>query len=356
MQSRRRFLYDFSVGVTSWASMSDLAMAQTTAVQSDQSLSFFLVGDTHYAADAADVSRMDETSHAYNIRLIEWLNRLPGTSFSEATGGQRIASPHGVIHAGDLIDNGDKGPSKYPQARTEIAAWIADYGLNGGDGKLKWPVREVHGNHDSPHGDGPVIPLLKERNRKRSGLALISHNGLHYSWDWGGVHFVALGIIVGDTKECVRKRRYAALDSLAFLQQDLAESVGKSKRPVIIVSHVDVHRYATECSAEEVLNHEWDFADVQAFYEVLKPYRIAAILCGHTHVRKIARWDGSGNDRVATGIPFLNTDNSAHFNSETQGLLHIEMNNTHLIVREFVTKDAWLTGAWTPQVWSFPLT
>jgi Calcineurin-like phosphoesterase len=356
MHSRRRFLYDFSLGVTAWSSLADISMAQTTSAQNMEPLSFFLVGDTHYAADVSDSSKMDEDSQACNIRLIEWLNRLPGTSFSEATGGQRIAIPHGVIHAGDLIDNGDKGAAKYPQARTEIAAFMADYGLHGGDGKLKWPVREVHGNHDSPHGDGPVIPLLMERNRNRRNLALISNNGLHYSWDWAGVHFVALGLIVGETKSCTRKRRYAALESLAFLQQDLAQSVGDSKRPVILVNHVDVHRYAKECAIDQVLNHEWDFADVQAFYAVIKPYRIAAMLCGHTHVRKIARWDGSGNDRVETGIPFLNTDNSAHFNSETQGFLHIEMNNHLLSVREFVTKDAWLTGVWTPQVWNFALT
>ncbi|MFN4805521.1 MAG: hypothetical protein ACK46A_13220 [Akkermansiaceae bacterium] len=33
--------------------------------------------------------------------------------------------------------------------------------LNGGDGLLQWPVREVHGNHDSPQGDGrtPLYPF-----------------------------------------------------------------------------------------------------------------------------------------------------------------------------------------------------
>jgi len=296
---------------------------------------------------------MDAVSAEYNGRLVEWLNRLPGTAVPEVLGGGVVPRPHGVIHAGDLVDNGDKGPSKHPMAAREMQAFVADWGLNGGEGKLRWPVREVHGNHDSPRGDGPVIAVIKERNQRRAGLSGISKNGLHYSWDWAGVHFVALGLIVGEVPGVARQRRYGALGSLEFLREDLEVKVGGSGRSVVLVHHVDLHRYSEEVPEAVVLRNEWDYADVRGFHEAIKPYRVVATLCGHTHVRRIARWNGSRSTEAVDGIPFLNTDNAGHFGSETQAFLHVEINGAQMCVREFATKDGWETGGWTAQQWSF---
>ena len=298
---------------------------------------------------------MEDISAAYNARLVEWLNKLPGTPFSPEAGGGDVPAPHGVIHAGDLVENGDKGPPKQKMAETELAAFVGDWGLNGHDGRLRWIVREVHGNHDGPRGDGPVVSAITERNQRRAGLANVSANGLHYSWDWGGVHFVALGIVVGDAPEVTRKRRYAPRGSLPFLREDLEKNVGKSGRPVVLVHHVDLHRYSVELPDDKVLSSEWDYGDTHAYYQTIKPYRVAATMCGHTHARKIARWDGTKDDRVLRGVPFLNTDNSGHFGSASQGFLHVEIGPAEMRVREFATKDGWETGAWTPQTWSFPL-
>jgi len=326
------------------------------AEESDaEAASFFLIGDTHYCADEIETSAMRGSSVAVTGRLIDWLNRLPGTLLPGDLGGGKLMAPHGVIHAGDLIDNGDKGPGRYPMAETELAAFLADWGLNGADGKLKWPVREIHGNHDSPHGDGPVISEIKARNIRRKGVKNISPNGLHYSWDWAGVHFVALGIVAGDAASVGRARRYAPLGSLPFLEDDLAKNVGDSGRPVVIVHHVDVARYSTPVADEVALKHEWDYGDVRAFHEVLKSHRVAATLYGHTHVRNIFRWDGTKNMGAATGIPSINTDNASHYNDLKQAFLHLEVDAKELRVREFATTDAWQTGAWTPQIWRFPL-
>ncbi|OYV04761.1 MAG: hypothetical protein CFE26_15160 [Verrucomicrobiales bacterium VVV1] len=354
MQTRRHFLQNLALTSAS-ASLLPRAYAQPATPSSKDAVSFFLVGDTHYRAGADDPTQMDETSAGYNTRLVEWLNKLPGTQFSAEAGGGVVAEPHGVIHAGDLVDNGDKGSGKWKVAEMEMKAFTGDWGLNGGDGRLRWPVREVHGNHDSPHGDGPVITAIKERNQRRKGIVNLSETGLHYSWEWAGVHFVALGIVVGDAPEVTRKRRYAPLGSLPFLRQDLEKNVGKSGRPVVLVHHVDLHRYSDAVPDDKVLNNEWDYGDAQAFYETVKPYRIAATMCGHTHVRKIARWDGTKDERTKGGLPFLNTDNAGHFGSESQAFMQIEISATELRVREFATKDGWMTGAWTPQVWSFPL-
>ena len=351
MSLRRRFIRQLSLSTAA------LGMAPRAfgALAAKDTASFFLVGDTHYHADEKDFSKMDAVSADYNERLVGWLNKLPGTEFTTETGGGPVSAPHGVIHVGDLIDSGDKTGPKAKMIGTEVKAWTADWGLNGRDGKLHWPVREMHGNHDGPHGDTPMVKEIIARNKRRSGIASVSPSGLHYSWDWAGVHFVALGIVVGDAPEVKRKRRYAPLGSLPFLKQDLEKNVGTSGRPVVLLHHVDVHRYSVTVPDDKVANSEWDYGDAQAFYKVVQPYRIAAGFCGHTHGRKIVRWNGTKDEKAADGFPFLNTDNAGHFSSPAQAFFHIEITPSELRAREFFTKDGWKTGAWTPQMWKFPI-
>lgn len=355
MQTRRRFIRDLTFTSAAAGLLPHTFAKEAPPAGAKDTASFFLVGDTHYCADHEDMSKMDDTSAQYNAGLVGWLNKLPGTPLPRELGDGAVPQPHCVIHAGDLVDNGDKGRSKWKMVETETKAFVADWGLNGGDGSLRWPVREVHGNHDAPHGDTPVVSEIKARNKRRTGITNVSENGLHYSWDSAGVHFVALGIVVGDAPEVTRKRRYAPLGSLPFLKQDLAEHVGKSGRPVVLVNHVDVHRYSVEVPDDKAISNEWDYGDAHAFYQAVKPYRIAATLCGHTHARKIARWNGTKDDRVTEGVPFLNTDNAGHFSGLAQAFLHVEIDPREMRIREFFTKDGWGTGAWTPQVWKFAM-
>ena len=344
--SRRAFLGSLPVGA---------ALVPQVLAQTSQSLgiSFFVVGDTHYSAMQEDPSKMMDHSLQTNQSLLRWLNELPGKEFSANLGGGVIPEPEGVIHVGDIIDNGDKGPGKYPMVATECAAFTRDWGLNGGEGLLRWPVREIHGNHDGPQGDTPMVKEIIARNKRRKGLLHVSDNGLHYSWDWGGVHFVALGIVAGDAPQVTRRRRYAPMQSLPFLQKDLQTHVGKSGKPVVLIHHVDVHRYSDTVADEKVKNHEWDYGDAQEFYRIISPYRIAACICGHTHVRRMMRWDGTADVNTTRGVPFLNTDNAAHFHSPSQAVLHITLSGKEMIVREFATKDSWKSGEWTPQMWRY---
>jgi cytolysin (calcineurin-like family phosphatase) len=344
--SRRRFLGQSAL----LTGLPQLA-AQAAA---DERASFFLVGDTHYRASDDDNSVLDPVSADYNRRLIDWLNRLPGTEFAPEAGGGAVSAPHGVIHAGDIVDNGDKGAAvAAKKVPIELSSFLGDWGLNGGDARLRWPVREVHGNHDSPQGAGLVIDEIKARNGRRKDLVNVSENGLHYSWDWAGVHFVALGIVVGDAPEVTRKRRYQPQGSLPFLRRDLAEHVGDSGRPVVLAHHVDVARYSTAVPDEKAIHQEWDYGDAQAYHATLKPYRVAAALCGHTHARNLFRWNGTADQKAKEGLPFLNTDNAGHFHSESQAFLHIEISQKETVVREFATADGWQTGAWRPQQWRF---
>lgn len=340
--TRRQFLAATAAG----------AIAADLRPKDDEVVVFFLVGDTHFLANQGTLSRLDERSAAITGRLIDTLNRLPGTAIPARAGGGTVRAPRGVIHAGDCIDSGDKADLR--MQRTEWAAFADGFGLTGSDGRLKVPVYEVHGNHDSPRGDGLAVKEIARRNRTRPGVTNVSPNGVHYSWDWGGVHFVNLGIVVGSVAEVKRRRRYAPLDSLAFLVSDLKDKVGDSGRPVVLTHHVDVLRYSHPLPVDDkrAAAMEWDPADVKGFHDAIAGYNVAAILYGHTHTRNVYRWDGTRRP-ATTGMPVFNVHKSGHYSGPQQALFYVEVRpGGALTAREYATTDGWATGAWTPQTWT----
>lgn len=352
--TRRDFLARTAVGTS--AAALGVARSLPTALAADTpNVAFFVVGDTHYLANKESPSRMDERSAEICGRLVETLNRLPGTAIPPEAGGGVVAPAAGLIHAGDIIDTGDKnGRVQETMQRTEWSAYTDDYGLTGTDGRLKMPVYEVYGNHDSPHGTGWALEKIKERNRRRPGIVNVSKNGLHYSWNWGPAHFINLGLIVGTQVQVTRKRRYAALDSLDFLVSDLRDQVGTSGRPLVITHHVDIARYTGPCDPLAPADtKEWDPCDVRGFHEALQGNNVAGIFYGHTHFRNIFRWDGM-SAKAASGIPVFNTDNASHFGGDAQAFFYVEMYKQHLLIREYHTTDRWVTGAFTPQSWTAP--
>ncbi|HEY1068557.1 MAG TPA: metallophosphoesterase [Pirellulales bacterium] len=329
--------------------------APSSAKKPDDAVAFFLVGDTHFCARQDDKAKLDERSAAVTSRLVERINELPGSDIPPAAGSGVVLAPRGLIHAGDCIDSGDK-PDVQRQT-TEWAAFAETFGLDGRDGRLKTPVYEVHGNHDGPRGDGLAVKKIAERNAQRPGVTNVSKNGQHYSWDWGDVHFVNLGIVVGQDPQTARKRRYAPLDSLEFLVSDLKERVGNSGRPIVCTHHIDVLRYSQPLPFpdEKAVGMEWDPADVHGFHQALAGYNVAAILYGHTHARNVFRWDGTAKPAATAGIPTFNVDNSSHYSGKQQAIFYFELRREELVCREYRTGDAWQTGEWTPQVWRVPL-
>jgi hypothetical protein len=331
-----------------------LAGAAPRCSSSDQPLAFFLIGDTHVLAREDDPSKIDERSQTVIRRLIDTLNTLPETAIPESAGGGRVLLPRGVLHAGDCIDSGDK--PKVPMQQTEWGGYVDLFGTTGSDGLLRFPLFDVHGNHDSPRGDGYATLQMRERNRRRSGLVSVSASGLQYSFDWGPVHVVCLGIVVGEVAEFSRARRYTPHGSLDFLLADLKEHVGDSGRPVLLMHHIDVLRYSTTDPIDDgqARQREWDPADVQGYYRALQPYTIAGVLYGHTHGRNVFRWNGTKSP-ASEGIPTFNVDNSSHFAGTQQAFFYMEVHSDRVVAREYGTKDAWQTGAWTGQVWNLPL-
>lgn len=317
----------------------------------DEPVAFFLIGDTHLFADKKDATKLDPRSATLAAGLVDTLNKLSGTEIPKSAGGGSVLPSRGVIHAGDCIETGD--PKNVAVQKTEWSGFTAEFGLTGKDGRLKLPMYEVHGNHDGTRDKGIPIAQIIERNKTRPNVANISKNGLHYSWDWGNVHFVNLGITVGQVEEVKRKRRFDPLGSLEFLIADLKDKVGTSGRPVVITHHVDMLRYSQTLPVEDkkAEGMEWDPADVKGFYEALKGYNVAAILYGHTHARNVFRWDGTAK-AGKTGIPVFNVTKSSHFSSLAQGLFYMEIRGDTVMAREYQTKDGWKSGAWTPQVWN----
>jgi predicted phosphodiesterase len=331
----------------------DRVAARDVVSDGSPKVAFIVVGDTHYLADKLNPAKMDVRSQEVCGRLVETLNRLPGTEIPVEAGGGRVAQSTGLIHAGDIIDTGDKnGRVQEEMQRTEWAAFRDDYGLSGTDGRLRMPVYEVFGNHDAPHGAGHALEQIRERNKRRPGVVNVSDNGVHYSWDWGPAHFVNLGIVVGNIKSVERKRRYAALDSLDFLIADLKEKVGTSRRPIVITHHVDLARYTGPCDPNAPADSkEWDPCDVRAFYDALQDYNVAGIFYGHTHFREVFQWDGMSK-KAAAGLNVFNTDNASHFSGAAQAFFYVELDDNSLTVREFMTKDGWQSGTFTPKCWT----
>jgi hypothetical protein len=343
MLSRRSFL----------ATGGAIAGRMALGVRRSPMCAFFVVGDTHFLADREAPERMDETSDTYTQGLVRTLNGLAGTRIPDAAGGGVVGEVSGVLHVGDVVDSADKGGVLHTaMQKTEWARYERVFGMTGSEGMLRVPVMEIGGNHDGPHGVGHVMERLAARQRTRKGLKSLSENGLHYSWEWGGVHFVALGLIVGTDHSVTRKRRYAACESLAFLQQDLATQVKKGQ-PVVVMHHVDVARYSVEKADVDVTKWEWDPADVRAYHRAIRGHR-AVVFYGHTHRRDVFRWDGAapGAER---GLAVFNVDNSSHFGDAKQALFYVEMYDESVLVREFATSDGWLTGAWTSQSWDMGL-
>ncbi len=344
---RRQLLQATGIGVAGLAGASRLL-----ADQSAPTLSFFIVSDTHFLAQKENPAELDEASQTTNARLIDTLNRLPGTAITESAGGGVVQPPRGVLHAGDLIDTGDKqGKVQEAMQRTEWEAFQREFGLNGGDGRLKYPVYEVHGNHDGPRGRTIAVEGIKTRNQQRKSVN-VSADGLHYSWDWGPLHCVNLGIVVGQQKAGEQPRRYDPHQSLDFLIADLQKHVGDSGRPVMLTHHIDILRYSVACQADDPLNagREWHPCDVAAYYRALQPYRVAAIFYGHTHRREHVSWNGAAKPAMQ-GLPLFNVDNSSHFHSEQQAFFYCELTPRELIVREYATSDRWQSGAWSSLVW-----
>ena len=261
------------------ASPGEVWAFRTQDAASDDEFTFFVVTDTHYTAEPA--------SYAGVRAVIDAMNWLPGAAYPEGLGGT-VRTPRGVIHGGDMLDDGGG-----PTAPLVWGVFTGDFGVRG-EGRLCYPVYEIVGNHDGGDGGLPQEGV-RARNRERRGLAAVSANGLHYSWDWGGVHFVALNKFSGSGPDPERPFNQPWNDptgSLEFLQEDLRSRAGG--RPVILAQHYGFDDFSAGWGW-------WSPRDRAATWEAIRDANVVAYLHGHTHGMTFMKWRGEdihGPDRA----------------------------------------------------------
>ncbi len=248
-------------------------------------VTFLCTSDSHY--DAYE----NEDRNQRNQETIEQMNRIAKVRWPKNLGGERIDKPRGVVLLGDVLDDGDKMFRGLNQGARQFRYFAADFGLDGTDGVLKYPVFEGWGNHDGPPAGRQKHAFsfqaeLKYRNamRKEKGLvANLSNNGLHYSWDWDRVHLVQLNLYPGSAPH--PKTRYSPVHhdpqrALDFLKADLAAHVGRSGRPVVLMHHYDLQ--GTDW---------WHNEERSTYYDAIKDYNVVLVLHGHTGT-EVYRWRG----------------------------------------------------------------
>ena len=206
---------------------------------------------------------------------------------------------------------------------------IWSVGVDGTDARLEYPVFEAWGNHCGPpvgkekNGFSTQAQLVA-RNKQRLEKGLISSlhpNGLHHSWDWDDVHFVQLNIYPADAQN--PKVKYSAewhdpQGSLTFLKQDLAEKVGDSGRPVVLISH---------CGFD---TDWWLPEDWKAAYDVAKDYNVILYLYGHTGTG-LRKWKPEDEDRP---LDVINTGQTE------KGFFVVEITQQRMRLGYHVKKDA----------------
>jgi hypothetical protein len=65
-------------------------LQRVAAAPEEKSVSFFVVGDTHYCAQEDHPELMQEISLKTNQGLLRWLNEIPGKTFPAELGGAEV--------------------------------------------------------------------------------------------------------------------------------------------------------------------------------------------------------------------------------------------------------------------------
>jgi len=230
---------------------------------------FLVASDLHYNGTEQRAMVLDSA-----IRL---MNRVCSLSFSSKT--DRSLEPFGVFITGDITESGTE---------KQWNQFVSTFGLTG-EKNLKIPVYETFGNHDGNVG-GIVREGIRARNKKRTGGCRLSDNGLHYSFNRGGVHFVVLGIYPGNEwdPDCEWCRYFhesfrEAQMSLDFLSHDLKHHLKRPDQPVVLLFHY---------GWDDFSRLWWSEKERDTFYEAVKDKNIIGIFHGHDHVVDHYMWRG----------------------------------------------------------------
>jgi cytolysin (calcineurin-like family phosphatase) len=223
-----------------------------------------------------------------------------------------------LLLAGDITNSGRDG-RKGDEGHNELGRFLSDYGLTGKEGRLRFPMYEGYGNHDYDPAENyagwrdlypdritPAVQAVINRNARRIGPIHVASEGGHYSWDWGGVHIVNVNLFPGNEPSdhhhtSLVRDPYHSLD---FLAADLEKHVGKTCRPVMIMSHYGFDRFSSDPLW-------WKAEQREAFWAIAKNYNVIGYIHGHDHGTSRYQWKGM--DTFMVGSPYYNIDGLGHF-------------------------------------------
>lgn len=204
-------------------------------IRSDaRDLVFLVTSDTHYGYEVPEVS---------NPAQITAMNNLPGKAYPLAIGGT-VGTPAFVLVPGDLTDR----DSYLTLSWYGPDGFLAQYGLDGTDGMLNYPVYEARGNHDKDNDDicGNCI---------RDSI-IARHGDIYYSFNADAVHIVCLD-------------DYPTAAMLDWLDSDLA-NMPDPCMPVILFHHRTFSSPALDSQR-------------QYYMSIIGEYNIVALFYGHHH-------------------------------------------------------------------------
>jgi len=209
------------------------------AADASPSLTFFGWSDQHVQVDG---------NGKHLEPAIDAMNELPGTDYPAAIGGQ-VAQPAFVFGCGDITE----WPTR--AALDTYKSLLAK--------RLKFPSYDVIGNHDE--GGKSPSDTVKDWLMDRYG-------GLTYSFESGGVRFVALYSPYDESLNSPAQP--VGRKALDQLRNELASK--PTQTPTIVATHL---------CFDAMTNRD-------EFLEILKPYNIVAILGGHYHKAKVDHYRG----------------------------------------------------------------
>jgi hypothetical protein len=206
-------------------------------------LTFFGWSDQH-------VQTNGDGSHL--VPAIEAMNKLPGTAYPERIGGS-VAKPAFVLGCSDITEWPTNAAKKtYEELLTK---------------RLKFPAYDIVGNHDEG-GQSPSETIKR--------WIIARHGGLSYTFDSGGVHFIALFSKYDESLN--NPAQPVSAEALDFVCKDLAKT--PKDKPAVVALHL---------CYDAITNRD-------ALADAFGKSNVILVLGGHYHQSKVDRF---------RGIPFV---------------------------------------------------
>ncbi len=215
-------------------------MFAAPTVAADFDVTLFVTGDTHYGEVGINPN---------NKAQIAAMNGLPGTPYPPEIGGF-VATPMGVLIAGDLTEGGEQ---------SEWDAFVADYGLDGTDGLLDYPVYECAGDHDL-YAPAPTV---------QSGITA-RHGTELFTARFGPLYVASAGVS-------------PAFPNQRVLEQNLADM--GFDRPIVLFHHFGFDQHSID-------EAKWPESAREAYRQTIEGHNVVAICQGHSHTPGFSTWEG----------------------------------------------------------------